>query len=323
MRDGAQGVAKKGPTSVPWQQGPESGRTSGGFNHSVRYKQHVVHVQTEDSGPRHGAVVTHVFVGGRVIGRRHASYAERLGAPDLATFVGKLVYAEHRAAFRALRDGEFDEALGRLPVGIDEGRASGVVRTAVAVAGVSLSSKPPAAPASPSAPPAAVARLAGPPVPVARRTASPPRPAPTPAEAPFGPPTLPSLEPTVAAAPPAPVGRAAPSAALSPALRSLEGYRASGLVDAASGALVAADGPTSTGALVAGLLAVAARHEGAPADLGADGVGELLLLGQAGCLLARPVPARAGLFVYVACDRSPTNVARARLALNAAAEAAR
>ncbi len=377
--------------------GGEGVRGSGGYNHSIRYKNHSVHVQTEDAGVRQAVIYTHVFVGGRVVGRRRASYADRLGTPDLATTVRKLVYDEHRAAFLALRDGEFDAALARLSPHDDE-HTSGVVRRIESLSTTSFAAAPPAAgahlplsgapsdtggvspfaaappaagapspfstappAAASSAPlaaaansaPAALARQPGPsaapparqPGPSAAPTAlACPRPAMPPAApavaAPRVTPTLPSLDLSSLgnlAHPPSPlpprgaprtIAPLTPSAPpprvaihLSPALRTLEGYRASGVVNLPTGEVLASDGSAGTGALVASLLAITSGHQHALAELGVeDTAGEFVLLGKSSCLLVRPLAARPGHFVYVLCDRTPTNVARARLSLGSAAD---
>ncbi len=131
--------------------GLEGGRGAAGYNHSIRYKNYLVHIQTEDAGARQAAVFTHVFIDGRVIGTRRASYAEHLGTADLDAFVRRLIYEQHRATFVALRGGEFDGALEQTPQ-VD--RTSGVVRRAETIAHA-LSTSPPAAPsAAPAAPPA-------------------------------------------------------------------------------------------------------------------------------------------------------------------------
>lgn len=305
----------------------EGARGAAGYNHSIRYKNHLVHVQTEDAGPRQAVVATHLFVGGHVFARRCASYADRRGVPDLPAVVRQLVHHEHRAAFLALRNGEYDDALTRLS-GHDEDRASGVLRTAASLARL-LSSKPPAASrsaaprapsASPSAPPRAPSE--GPPGPLAAPPPSPKAAARLPVRGPV--PTLPSLVVAPAdAARPAPGAPppGAPAILPPPALRSLDGYRASGVIDTASGAVLAHDGPAGTGALAACLLDVAGGHCRALAEFGVDDeAGEFVLLGKASCLLVRPVSARAGFYVYVLCGRAPTNVARARLALTAVAD---
>ncbi len=38
-----------------------------GFNHNVKYKGQVFHVQTEDSGVENPHIITHLFLGGNIV----------------------------------------------------------------------------------------------------------------------------------------------------------------------------------------------------------------------------------------------------------------
>ncbi len=50
-----------------------------GFNHNIKHKGKVYHVQTEDSGVNNPHIITHLFVGGNILAieedvvRRHRS----------------------------------------------------------------------------------------------------------------------------------------------------------------------------------------------------------------------------------------------------------
>lgn len=81
-----------------------------GYNTNVRHKGRLYHIQTEDSGIDHPHVITHLFAdGGRIVASKKTSYAERVGAEGLAESVKKLMQAQHKAMFIALRDGVHDE----------------------------------------------------------------------------------------------------------------------------------------------------------------------------------------------------------------------
>lgn len=81
-----------------------------GYNTNVRHKGKLYHIQTEDSGVDHPHVITHLFAdGGRVVASRKTSYAERVGSEGLAESVKKLMQAQHKAMFIALRDGVYDD----------------------------------------------------------------------------------------------------------------------------------------------------------------------------------------------------------------------
>lgn len=82
-----------------------------GYNTNVRHHGSLYHIQTEDSGVNHPHVITHLFAdGGRIIASRKTSYAEHVGAEDLATLVRKLMQEQHKAIFIELRDCVYDEA---------------------------------------------------------------------------------------------------------------------------------------------------------------------------------------------------------------------
>jgi hypothetical protein len=81
-----------------------------GYNTNVRHKGKLYHIQTEDSGIDHPHVITHLFAdGGRIVASKKTSYAERVGSDGLADLVKKLMQAQHKAMFIALRDGAYDE----------------------------------------------------------------------------------------------------------------------------------------------------------------------------------------------------------------------
>jgi hypothetical protein len=80
-----------------------------GFNNNVKHRGRVFHIQTEDSGVRHPHVITHLFAdGGRILKTTKTSYAEHLGASNLAETVRALMQEQHKAMFIALRDGQYD-----------------------------------------------------------------------------------------------------------------------------------------------------------------------------------------------------------------------
>lgn len=81
-----------------------------GYNTNVRHKGRLYHIQTEDSGVGHPHIITHLFAdGGRIVGSKKTSYAEHLSAEGLQDTVKKLMQAQHKAMFIALRDGLYDE----------------------------------------------------------------------------------------------------------------------------------------------------------------------------------------------------------------------
>ncbi len=87
-----------------------------GYNNNVQYQGRVFHIQTEDSGVRYGRVVTHLFAdGGRIVRSVRSDYADVVGKPEMAETVKQLMKAQHRAMAQALRSGELDEVIERIP----------------------------------------------------------------------------------------------------------------------------------------------------------------------------------------------------------------
>lgn len=112
-----------------------------GFNHNVRYKDEVFHIQTEDSGVKNPHIITLLYRGGVIISSQKTNYADRLGEENLPRVVEGLMKEQHKEMLRRLKSGEFDS------------RAFSVATTAGAAAAVPA---PPAAPEpAPEPPPTA------------------------------------------------------------------------------------------------------------------------------------------------------------------------
>lgn len=149
-----------------------------GFNHNVSYRGRTFHVQTEDSGPQHGHVITHVFIGGNILASSRRSYSELVGitAPDvLAATVRRLMEEQHKALMKSLIGGAYDAEIARrtgAPVYEPGVLADGERAPGLLVGG---QPRPPAPPVRPVTPPPS-ARPPTPP-PMARPMTPPPRPA--------------------------------------------------------------------------------------------------------------------------------------------------
>lgn len=80
-----------------------------GYNTNVRHHGKTFHIQTEDSGVTHGHIFTHLFAdGGRIVATKKTTYAEWINTDRYPLVVKKLMQAQHKAMFIALRDGLFD-----------------------------------------------------------------------------------------------------------------------------------------------------------------------------------------------------------------------
>jgi hypothetical protein len=80
-----------------------------GYNTNVRHHGKVYHIQTEDSGLAHKHIFTHLFAdGGRIVATKKTTYSQHVGTDRYPGVVKKLMQAQHKAMFIALRDGLFD-----------------------------------------------------------------------------------------------------------------------------------------------------------------------------------------------------------------------
>lgn len=79
-----------------------------GFNHNIKYKGKVYHVQTEDSGVNNPHIITHLFVGGNILASKKTSYADILTAENLGDVVRELMEEQHKEMLRNLINGVYD-----------------------------------------------------------------------------------------------------------------------------------------------------------------------------------------------------------------------
>jgi hypothetical protein len=78
-----------------------------GYNHNVRYRGLVFHVQTEDSGVLSPHLFTHLFVGGVIVSTRKLVY-DNGSAEDS---IKSLMQAQHKAVLKDLKRGNFDDKI--------------------------------------------------------------------------------------------------------------------------------------------------------------------------------------------------------------------
>lgn len=83
-----------------------------GYNHNFRHQGRLFHVQTEDSGPTHSHIYSHIFFAGTVIASRKTEYDrfKRHSRSDIQA----LMRHSHREMCITLRDGNYDEQIAVL-----------------------------------------------------------------------------------------------------------------------------------------------------------------------------------------------------------------
>jgi hypothetical protein len=86
-----------------------------GYNHNIRYKDVLFHVQTEDYGAEKASVVTQLFHSGMILHKESRSYQEHLQAPDLSLKITAMMKQQHKQVMRKLLAGEIDLPQNLLP----------------------------------------------------------------------------------------------------------------------------------------------------------------------------------------------------------------
>jgi hypothetical protein len=87
---------------------PKKSQIELGFNHNVKYKGKIFHVQTEDSGVSNPHITTHLFEGGNILATKKTSYADIIQAENLPDIVRELMQEQHKAMLRNLINGVYD-----------------------------------------------------------------------------------------------------------------------------------------------------------------------------------------------------------------------
>jgi len=79
-----------------------------GFNHNIKHKGKMYHVQTEDSGVSNPHIITHLFVGGNILATKKSSYADLSRSETLSELVRELMEEQHKEMLRNLINGTYD-----------------------------------------------------------------------------------------------------------------------------------------------------------------------------------------------------------------------
>jgi hypothetical protein len=90
-------------------------RMLSGFNHNIKYKDTTFHIQTEDGGRDNPQVITHVFIGGVILGTVRSEYRDILGKPGWQETIRDRMKAQHLEEIRKVFSGAFDERLEEIP----------------------------------------------------------------------------------------------------------------------------------------------------------------------------------------------------------------
>ncbi len=88
-----------------------------GFNHNVRYREQLFHIQTEDSGLKSPNIITLLYVGGTILASKKTSYSDIAKVDNLETVVEELMKEQHKEMLRRLKNGDFDPMVEALLAG--------------------------------------------------------------------------------------------------------------------------------------------------------------------------------------------------------------
>ncbi len=120
-----------------------------GFNHNIKHKGKPYHIQTEDSGLDNPHIITHLFVGGNILASKKTSYADIVGAENLAQVVRELMEEQHKEMLRNLINGVYDDidtAYAQQAQAYQPGQIHADGRKVELKAGVSMPDRPPSLP---------------------------------------------------------------------------------------------------------------------------------------------------------------------------------
>ncbi len=73
-----------------------------GFNHNIRHRSVLFHIQTEDSGIAAPVVVTHLFLGGNIVATRRSSYEKFANTGEVKEIVLAMMKEQHREMMKDL-----------------------------------------------------------------------------------------------------------------------------------------------------------------------------------------------------------------------------
>ncbi|MBI5577503.1 MAG: hypothetical protein HY896_14220 [Deltaproteobacteria bacterium] len=85
-------------------------RMLSGFNHNLKHKGKVYHIQTEDGGKDNPQIITHTFLGGVILDTVRQSYEDLLDRPEWHDALRARMKAQHLEEMRKLFSGAFESA---------------------------------------------------------------------------------------------------------------------------------------------------------------------------------------------------------------------
>lgn len=81
-----------------------------GFNHNIRYRGVLYHIQTEDSGIENPVVTTLLYKGGTILSSKRTSYSDIVSSDKMEEVVREIMKEQHKLMLFDLKNGVFEKA---------------------------------------------------------------------------------------------------------------------------------------------------------------------------------------------------------------------
>ncbi len=85
-----------------------------GFNHNIKYKELIFHIQTEDTGEPSAQIVSHLFIGGNIIISIRNSYKNVINAPTMREVVKNMMKLQHKSVLKNLLSSNYDKEISKM-----------------------------------------------------------------------------------------------------------------------------------------------------------------------------------------------------------------
>ncbi len=79
-----------------------------GFNHNIKYRDIIFHIQTEDYGAKIAQIITHIFINGNIIASVKSSYNEVVNATEIKGVIKQMMETQHKKVLKDLVSGKYD-----------------------------------------------------------------------------------------------------------------------------------------------------------------------------------------------------------------------
>ncbi len=80
-----------------------------GYNTDIKHEGTVYHIQTEDGGAEHPAIVSLIYVGGRILASKKTSYEKLLNTEGFMSKLRQLLEKQHKMMIKAVITGSIEE----------------------------------------------------------------------------------------------------------------------------------------------------------------------------------------------------------------------